>query len=236
MDGPRQILITQTKSIESPHFLLQTRQPLISAVSIGTLDIQSPLQFVWKRHQGALTRRNCFFIFKKRLDHFNQANYSFSLYLIFFSHICHVVETDFFEMQVRQKWQVWLPSFSFLHSNPLTSVTMVSHRSTKGASKARRDHINHEIRNMRALLPITQEDQERLSYLHSMAAICTYIRKSVFFQGKSSNFSWRFLNYKSAFSVCHCQTKWDKVCSSLGDIHYIRDNRCDDLQRCIQCN
>ncbi|KAM4591986.1 neuronal PAS domain-containing protein 4-like isoform 1-T2 [Odontesthes bonariensis] len=56
-------------------------------------------------------------------------------------------------------------------------------RSTKGASKARRDHINHEIRNMRALLPITQEDQERLSYLHSMAAICTYIRKSVLFQG-----------------------------------------------------
>ncbi|CAI5653630.1 unnamed protein product [Oreochromis niloticus] len=56
---------------------------------------------------------------------------------------------------------------------------MVSHRSTKGASKARRDHINHEIKNMRALLPITLEDQERLSYLHSMAVICTYIRKSV---------------------------------------------------------
>ncbi|XP_059215439.1 neuronal PAS domain-containing protein 4-like [Centropristis striata] len=56
-------------------------------------------------------------------------------------------------------------------------------RSTKGASKARRDHINHEIRNMRSLLPITQEDQERLSYLHSMAAICAYIRKSVLFQG-----------------------------------------------------
>nr|XP_057914144.1 neuronal PAS domain-containing protein 4-like [Doryrhamphus excisus] len=60
---------------------------------------------------------------------------------------------------------------------------MVPHRSTKGASKARRDHINHEIRNMRALLPIPQEDQERLSYLHSMSAICTYIRKSVLFQG-----------------------------------------------------
>ncbi|KAF6725576.1 Neuronal PAS domain-containing protein 4 [Oryzias melastigma] len=59
-------------------------------------------------------------------------------------------------------------------------------RSTKGASKARRDHINHEIRNMRALLPISQEDQERLSYLHSMAAICTYIRKSVLFQGLPS--------------------------------------------------
>ncbi|KAM9847499.1 neuronal PAS domain-containing protein 4-like [Aulostomus maculatus] len=55
-------------------------------------------------------------------------------------------------------------------------------RSTKGASKARRDHINHEIRNMRALLPISREDQERLSYLHSMAAICTFIRKSVLLQ------------------------------------------------------
>uniref|UniRef100_A0A3B4G4H4 NPAS4 bHLH domain-containing protein n=1 Tax=Pundamilia nyererei TaxID=303518 RepID=A0A3B4G4H4_9CICH len=57
---------------------------------------------------------------------------------------------------------------------------MVSHRSTKGASKARWDHI----KNMRALLPITLEDQERLSYLHSMAVICTYIRKSV--RGKFS--------------------------------------------------
>lgn len=67
---------------------------------------------------------------------------------------------------------------------------MVSHRSTKGASKARRDHINHEIRNMRTLLPLTQEDEERLSYLHSMAAICTYIRKSVLFRGESANFGY----------------------------------------------
>lgn len=61
---------------------------------------------------------------------------------------------------------------------------MVSHRSTKGASKARRDHINGEIRNMRALLPISPEDQERLSYLHSMSVICTYIRKSVLYKGE----------------------------------------------------
>ncbi|XP_077437187.1 neuronal PAS domain-containing protein 4-like [Vanacampus margaritifer] len=56
-------------------------------------------------------------------------------------------------------------------------------RSTKGASKARRDHINHEIRNMRALLPIPAADRERLSYLHSMAAVCAYIRKWLFLQG-----------------------------------------------------
>ncbi|CAL8300171.1 unnamed protein product [Merluccius merluccius] len=56
-------------------------------------------------------------------------------------------------------------------------------RSTKGASKVRRDHINTEIRSMRALLPVSQEEQQRLSYLHSMSAICTYIRKSVLLQG-----------------------------------------------------
>uniref|UniRef100_A0A8C6TBJ7 BHLH domain-containing protein n=1 Tax=Neogobius melanostomus TaxID=47308 RepID=A0A8C6TBJ7_9GOBI len=65
---------------------------------------------------------------------------------------------------------------------------MVSHRSTKGASKARRDHINNEIRKMRSLLPVTSDEQERLSYLHSMAAICTYIRKSVLFQGEPFDF------------------------------------------------
>ncbi|CAL9688140.1 unnamed protein product [Knipowitschia caucasica] len=59
-------------------------------------------------------------------------------------------------------------------------------RSTKGASKARRDQINNEIRIMRGLLPITSEDQERLSYLHSMAAICAYIKKSVILKGLTS--------------------------------------------------
>lgn len=81
---------------------------------------------------------------------------------------------------------------------------MVSHRSTKGASKARRDHINHEIRNMRALLPISREDQERLSYLHSMAAICTYIRKSVLFQGESSTTSRQTELLTSATGSAHC--------------------------------
>ncbi|XP_058241667.1 neuronal PAS domain-containing protein 4-like [Hemibagrus wyckioides] len=52
-------------------------------------------------------------------------------------------------------------------------------RSTKGASKARRDLINAEIRKLRALLPISAEDRERLSYLHTMSVICTFIRKSV---------------------------------------------------------
>ena len=59
------------------------------------------------------------------------------------------------------------------------------YRSTKGASKARRDQINAEIRNLKDLLPISDADKARLSYLHIMSLACMYTRKSVFFsQGK----------------------------------------------------
>ncbi|TRY84406.1 hypothetical protein DNTS_035748 [Danionella cerebrum] len=60
------------------------------------------------------------------------------------------------------------------------------YRSTKGASKARRDQINAEIRNLKDLLPISDADKSRLSYLHIMSLACMYTRKSVFFgQGLS---------------------------------------------------
>ena len=42
------------------------------------------------------------------------------------------------------------------------------YRSTKGASKARRDQINAEIRNLKELLPLAEADKVRLSYLHIM--------------------------------------------------------------------
>ncbi|KAK2922079.1 hypothetical protein Q8A73_001564 [Channa argus] len=99
---------------------------------------------------------------------------------------------------------------------------MVSHRSTKGASKARRDHINHEIRNMRALLPITQEEQERLSYLHSMAAICTYIRKSVLFQGLTAGESSHCpLPYEAFLQTLH---GFILVTTTHGRLVYVSEN------------
>ncbi|XP_069501018.1 neuronal PAS domain-containing protein 4 isoform X2 [Ambystoma mexicanum] len=55
------------------------------------------------------------------------------------------------------------------------------YRSTKGASKARRDQINAEIRNLKDLLPISDGDKVRLSYLHIMSLACMYTRKSIFF-------------------------------------------------------
>ncbi|XP_054254881.1 neuronal PAS domain-containing protein 4 [Indicator indicator] len=50
-------------------------------------------------------------------------------------------------------------------------------RSTKGASKARRDQINAQIRALRDLLPLPEPERPRLSYLHVMALACIYTRK-----------------------------------------------------------
>ncbi|XP_061913577.1 neuronal PAS domain-containing protein 4-like [Entelurus aequoreus] len=97
---------------------------------------------------------------------------------------------------------------------------MVHHRSTKGASKARRDHINHEIRNMRALLPIPQEEQERLSYLHSMSAICTYIRKSVVFKGIPSGDGCS-LPYEAFLQALH---GFILVTTAQGRLVYVSEN------------
>ncbi|XP_033861084.3 neuronal PAS domain-containing protein 4-like [Acipenser ruthenus] len=69
--------------------------------------------------------------------------------------------------------------FCAVHPNLLA---VVMYRSTKGASKARRDHINAEIRNMRALLPISEDEKESLPYLHTMSVACSYVRKSLFLQ------------------------------------------------------
>eukprot|EP00076_Gallus_gallus_P018679 XP_015138886.1 neuronal PAS domain-containing protein 4 isoform X1 [Gallus gallus] len=49
-------------------------------------------------------------------------------------------------------------------------------RSTKSASKARRDQINAELHALRSLLPISTQEKERLSYLHTMALVCLRLR------------------------------------------------------------
>ena len=51
-------------------------------------------------------------------------------------------------------------------------------RSTKGASKARRDMINNAICSMRDLLPLPESARQRLSQLQIMSLACCFIRKS----------------------------------------------------------
>ncbi|KAK6636736.1 hypothetical protein RUM43_010399 [Polyplax serrata] len=57
-----------------------------------------------------------------------------------------------------------------------------SSKSTKGASKLRRDLINAEISNLRDLLPLPPSTRQRLSQLQLMALVCVYVRKANYFQ------------------------------------------------------
>lgn len=57
-----------------------------------------------------------------------------------------------------------------------------TNKSTKGASKLRRDLINSEIANLRDLLPLPQSTRQRLSQLQLMALVCVYVRKANYFQ------------------------------------------------------
>lgn len=57
-----------------------------------------------------------------------------------------------------------------------------TNKSTKGASKLRRDLINAEIANLRDLLPLPPSTRQRLSQLQLMALVCVYVRKANYFQ------------------------------------------------------
>ncbi|KAG8223902.1 hypothetical protein J437_LFUL001982 [Ladona fulva] len=56
-----------------------------------------------------------------------------------------------------------------------------STKSTKGASKLRRDLINAEIGQLRDLLPLPPSTRQRLSQLQLMALVCVYVRKANYF-------------------------------------------------------
>ena len=60
-------------------------------------------------------------------------------------------------------------------------------RSTKGASKQRRDLINGEIGNLRDMLPLPESARQRLSQLQIMSLACCYIRKCNYFARREYN-------------------------------------------------
>lgn len=87
--------------------------------------------------------------------------------------------------------------FNFLLFFILFSSRFETNKSTKGASKLRRDLINAEIANLRDLLPLPQSTRQRLSQLQLMALVCVYVRKANYFQqGKHFNqYNEKMLNY-----------------------------------------
>ncbi|KAG8003947.1 Neuronal PAS domain-containing protein 4A, partial [Nibea albiflora] len=108
------------------------------------------------------------------------------------------------------------------------------YRSTKGASKARRDQINAEIRNLKDLLPISDADKARLSYLHIMSLACMYTRKSVFFtQGAgtaaSPEESAGFLSFHELSELMQALPGFLMLLTGEGKLLYLSDSVSEHL-------
>ncbi|XP_046723219.1 neuronal PAS domain-containing protein 4B [Silurus meridionalis] len=106
------------------------------------------------------------------------------------------------------------------------------YRSTKGASKARRDQINAEIRNLKDLLPISDSDKARLSYLHIMSLACMYTRKSVFFSqdvtaARSQDVS--FISLPELSELMNTLPGFLLLLTSEGKLLYLSDNVTEHL-------
>ncbi|EYB95143.1 hypothetical protein Y032_0163g3479 [Ancylostoma ceylanicum] len=69
------------------------------------------------------------------------------------------------------------PSASRIHECPSAASAHTPQRSTRGASKQRRDQINVEIQRLRDLLPLSESIKDRLFQLQVMSLGCIYIRK-----------------------------------------------------------
>lgn len=70
-------------------------------------------------------------------------------------------------------------------------------KSTKGASKLRRDLINAEIANLRDLLPLPPSTRQRLSQLQLMALVCVFLRKANYFQQGNYTFDYLLVNVEN---------------------------------------
>ncbi|KAM8939894.1 neuronal PAS domain-containing protein 4 [Pelodytes ibericus] len=104
------------------------------------------------------------------------------------------------------------------------------YRSTKGASKARRDQINAEIRNLKELLPISESDKVRLSYLHIMSLACIYTRKSVFFsRGQQMSELEGLLSSQDFLDFIHSLPGFLLTYTSEGKLIYVSENVTDHL-------
>ncbi|XP_031718580.1 neuronal PAS domain-containing protein 4A isoform X1 [Anarrhichthys ocellatus] len=106
------------------------------------------------------------------------------------------------------------------------------YRSTKGASKARRDQINVEIRNLKDLLHISDADKARLSYLHIMSLACMYTRKSVFFTegaGSSLDESASVLSFQELSELMQAMPGFLMLLTGEGKLLYLSDSVSEHL-------
>ncbi|XP_059095501.1 PAS domain-containing protein cky-1-like isoform X1 [Tigriopus californicus] len=106
----------------------------------------------------------------------------------------------------------------------------ISTKSTKGASKMRRDMINGEIANLRDLLPLPTSTRQRLSQLQLMALVCVYVRKSNYFNqvfkslGRAPT-----LFHTPSFGFSKAMSGFLMMSTQSGKLLYISDNAAEYL-------
>jgi hypothetical protein len=84
-------------------------------------------------------------------------------------------------------------------------------KSTKGASKLRRDLINTEIAQLRELLPLPASTRQRLSQLQLMALVLVYVRKSNYFcNGKYAGAFEKSVTYLIERRRVSCVRDWPR--------------------------
>ncbi|XP_028040100.1 uncharacterized protein LOC114250432 isoform X1 [Bombyx mandarina] len=103
-------------------------------------------------------------------------------------------------------------------------------KSTKGASKLRRDLINAEIANLRDLLPLPPSTRQRLSQLQLMALVCVYVRKSNYFQQVFKRFDISHQPTTSSnFGFSKALNGFLMMMTQNGKLLYISDNAAEYL-------
>ncbi|XP_070597602.1 neuronal PAS domain-containing protein 4-like isoform X2 [Erythrolamprus reginae] len=111
---------------------------------------------------------------------------------------------------------------------PLCAFSLqVNKRSTKGASKARRDQINVELQTLRSLLPISEQEKEQLSYLHTMALVCFHIRETQLFNSGSHQMISKELPFAAAAAdpeLVYSLSGFILALTSKGKLAYVSEN------------
>lgn len=105
----------------------------------------------------------------------------------------------------------------------------MTQRSTKGASKQRRDAINERVTQIRELLPVSEAARSRLSQLQVMALARSFIAKSNVFNQAVGTIDDRDTTWTDHFDFLQAVPGFLMIFGLDGRILYISDNVCDYL-------
>ncbi|KAK0412014.1 hypothetical protein QR680_005982 [Steinernema hermaphroditum] len=114
-------------------------------------------------------------------------------------------------------------------------------RSTRGASKQRRDQINVEIHQLRDLLPLSSSIKDRLFQLQVMSLACIFIRKDRYLPHilrGSEDFVYNYLNLRSfvpkGVDSCRALKGFLMMVTQSGKLLYVSENASEYLGHSVE--